>query len=131
VADIRTEFAQWLRDHLVVSPERLSDIVLAVNEALANSAEYAYRSCEEVGTVSIEATHDSTTASLTVVMTDRGSWNDDNSDPRSHTRGRGIPLMYALSDSAVIQRLSDGTEVRLRFDDCPAGANRSDALTEA
>ena len=42
VAGVRNQFAQWIRSHLVLDEERVSDIVLAVNEALANSAEFAY-----------------------------------------------------------------------------------------
>ncbi|MDP9167591.1 MAG: ATP-binding protein, partial [Actinomycetota bacterium] len=33
--------------------------------------------------------------------------------PEQHHRGRGIPLMKALSDRASIQTSTDGTTVRL------------------
>ena len=131
VAGVRVEFGQWIRTHLALSPERLSDIVLAVNEALANAAEFAYVSLPESGTVSIEAVHSTGTASLVVVVADHGVWYDEDPTERSRTRGRGIPLMEALSDDATIERRSDGTRVRLLFADCAAVPNRPGAMSEA
>ena len=131
VAGVRVEFGQWIRTHLTLSAERLSDIVLAVNEALANAAEFAYVSLPESGTVSIEAVHSTGTASLVVVVADHGVWYDEDPTERSRTRGRGIPLMEALSDDATIERRSDGTRVRLLFADCAAVPNRPGAMSEA
>ena len=91
---------------MALDEERISDIVLAVNEALANAAEFAYRTFPEAGTVSIEARHGA--ARLVVEVSDNGVWYDE--DPvRSRTRGRGIPLMKTLSDGATIERRPEGT----------------------
>ena len=128
VSTVRNEFGRWIRASLALDDERISDIVLAVNEALANSAEFAYRTFPEAGTVSIEARHGN--ASLVVEVSDNGVWYDE--DPvRSRTRGRGIPLMKALSDGATIERRPDGTRVRLRFDNCAAAADRPGAMSDA
>ncbi len=130
VATVRNEFGQWIRSQFALDEERVSDIVLAVNEALANSAEFAYLSSTEAGPVSLEARHSSTRRSLLVVVSDRGVWFDE--DPvRSRTRGRGIPLMRALSDDAAIECDSGGTRVRLRFDECRAVTNRPGAMSDA
>ncbi len=130
VASVRNEFGQWIRAQLALDEERISDIVLAVNEALANSAEFAYRTFPEAGTVSIEAQHSATTGSLIVVVSDRGVWYDE--DPiRSRTRGRGIPLMHTLSDRATIERRPDGTRVHLRFDNCAAMTDHPGAMSDA
>jgi serine/threonine-protein kinase RsbW len=130
VSTVRNEFGRWIRAQLALDEERVSDIVLAVNEALANAAEFAYRTFPDAGTVSIEAQHSGATGSLVVVVSDHGVWYDE--DPvRSRTRGRGIPLMRALSDGATIERKPDGTRVRLRFDNCSAVADRPGAMTDA
>ena len=128
VSSVRNEFGRWVRAEMALDEERISDIVLAVNEALANAAEFAYRTFPEAGTVSIEARHGA--ARLVVEVSDNGVWYDE--DPvRSRTRGRGIPLMKALSDGATIERTPEGTRVRLRFDNCAAAANRPGAMSEA
>jgi serine/threonine-protein kinase RsbW len=128
VSSVRNEFGRWVRAEMALDEERISDIVLAVNEALANAAEFAYRTFPEAGTVSIEARHGA--ARLVVEVSDNGVWYDE--DPvRSRTRGRGIPLMRALSDGATIERKPDGTRVRLRFDNCSAVADRPGAMTDA
>ncbi|MDG5485186.1 ATP-binding protein, partial [Mycolicibacterium gadium] len=41
VARMRRELSQWLRAHLTLDPDRLNDVLLAVNEALTNAAEFA------------------------------------------------------------------------------------------
>ena len=87
VAGVRNEFAQWIRSHLALDEERVSDIVLAVNEALANSAEFAYVTLPEPGTVSIEAVHSPITASLVVVVSDNAEI-PMRVDERFHERDR-------------------------------------------
>jgi serine/threonine-protein kinase RsbW len=79
---------------LALDEERMSDVVLAVNEALANAAEFAYITFPESGTVAIEAMHSAAAASLVVVVvSDRGVWHHVEAAQRNHSRGRGIPLM--------------------------------------
>jgi anti-sigma regulatory factor (Ser/Thr protein kinase) len=131
VAGLRNEFGQWIRAYLALEDERVSDVVLAVNEALANAAEFAYVTAPEAGTVSIEAHHSPGAARLVVVVSDRGVWYDEKPTERSRNRGRGIPLMHALSDGATIESRPEGTRVRLRFDDCAAVPNRPGAMSEA
>jgi serine/threonine-protein kinase RsbW len=130
VAQIRNEFAAWLRTYLSLSAERLSDIVLAVNEALSNSAEYAYVEISDAGTISLDARHDGAAATLTVQVADTGAWYDGVPPPRHNTRGRGIPLMHALSDEVTIERLPRGTRVQMRFNGC-AGVSVPGAMSEA
>lgn len=117
VGNLREEFSGWLR-RFGLRPDRHNDLVLAVNEALANSAEFAYAQAAHPGLVKMTAWHDAPTSSITVTVTDQGSWRE----PRDTTtvgvpalRGRGIPLMRALADDVVIDPSPLGTTVRLRF----------------
>ncbi|MBX7455078.1 ATP-binding protein [Mycolicibacterium sp. 3033] len=115
VALARRDFAAWLHRYFALDEERCSDLVLAINEALANSAEFAYRLAEKPGTIDICAIYDVAAQTLTVDITDRGSWRTPQTDPVPRTRGRGIPLMETLSDRAIIEPSTEGTHVRLEW----------------
>ena len=112
VARTRDEFAQWLRRFFQLDAERSSDLVLEANEALTNSAEFAYVATGG-GTMDLQAWHDSGDSTITVVVADHGVWHMSETQEDSRTRGRGIPLMRALSDRAAIETSLDGTLVRL------------------
>ncbi len=116
-ARTREEFATWLRQFFDLDPVRLSDLVLAINEALANSAEFAYGTTDEPGTMDLRAWHDPADASITVVVADHGVWRQADAEPPTRNRGRGIPLMRALSDLTAIETSVDGTQVRLVWTD--------------
>lgn len=113
VGPIRDEFAGWLARFFDLGAERTSDLVLAVYEALANSAEFAYLegSGDPVGTMDLTVWYDVADRSITAVVSDRGVWR--MSDGREIARGRGISLMRALSDRASIESSVDGTTVQM------------------
>lgn len=115
VGPIRDEFAGWLARFFDLGAERASDLVLAVYEALANSAEFAYAggAGDPVGpgTMDLSVWYDVADRSITAVVSDRGVWR--MSDGREITRGRGISLMRALSDRASIESSVDGTTVKM------------------
>lgn len=119
VAWVRDEFGRWLRRSSGLDETRLCDVILAVNEALANTAEFAYADGGE-GTFDLEAVHDSGRRVLTVTISDRGRWRETNPLNRQRCRGRGIPLMRTLADSVIIDTSGLGTSVCLRFDDVAA-----------
>jgi anti-sigma regulatory factor (Ser/Thr protein kinase) len=119
-AQIRHEFSDWLRRHFALDPEKTSDVLLAVNEALANAAEFAYVSAQQPGVMHVRADYDG--ATLTVTVADEGSWRANKSAGKNPARGRGIPLMHALTDRAVIDPTPTGTEVRLQWDHILASA---------
>ena len=51
----RVEFRNWLETHFRLGAERLYDLVLAVSEAIANAAEFAYvETSREKGRDSLE-----------------------------------------------------------------------------
>ncbi|MDT5188038.1 MAG: hypothetical protein QOI28_289 [Mycobacterium sp.] len=110
----RDEFAAWLRQCFDLDPIRSSDLVLAINEALANCAEFAYLECLGTGTMDLLAWHDVVESTITVLVSDRGSWRTPV-EHNSRSRGRGIPLMEALSDRTSIQTSDRGTHVTLEW----------------
>ena len=69
-AQIRREFSDWLGRHFTLDATKVSDVVLAVNEAMANAAEYAYVTAEQPGALHVRADYDGTAATLTVTVTD-------------------------------------------------------------
>lgn len=117
-ARIREEFARWLRCNTPFGETRICDVVLAVNEALANAAEFAYRR-GPAGTVAMTAVRDEGCGTLTVTITDHGLWREVDPLRRRRSRGRGIPLMRTLADDVVIDTTAPGTRVCLRFLDHP------------
>jgi anti-sigma regulatory factor (Ser/Thr protein kinase) len=70
------------------------------------------------------AWHDAVESTITVLVSDRGSWRPPVV-PSVRTRGRGIPLMEALSDRASIETSDDGTRVKLEWANVAPAALRS------
>ena len=120
---VRDEFAGWLRARVDLDDVRFSDVVLAVNEALANAAEFAYLQQHGMGLIDVEAVRDRTAATLTVTITDQGCWREADPSKQGRVRGRGIPLMRALADFLTIDTSALGTTVCLRFDNVHAIAD--------
>ncbi|KAA0112052.1 ATP-binding protein [Mycolicibacterium sp. P1-5] len=124
-ARVRDEFATWLRACGDIDRVRFSDVVLAVNEALANTAEFAYLLKGGIGTIDVEAVRDG--HNLTVTIADQGHWRESTPATQSRTRGRGIPLMRALADHVTIDSSALGTTVCLRFEQFQAVQQSDDA----
>ena len=112
---VREQFAGWLDRFFDLDPTKSSDLILAANEALANAAEFAYVRAAQPGTMDVCAHYQPDDASLTVTVADRGSWRMSDPRPATRTRGRGIPLMHALSDGASIQTTEHGTTAQLTW----------------
>lgn len=117
-AQVRADLGVWLRARAFTDTARIDDILLAVYEAFANAAEYAYLEHTSPGTVDVQADFDSHADTLTVTITDQGQWRQPRSepgDPAHRFRGRGIPLMRALASEASIRTTAIGTQVRLTW----------------
>ncbi len=84
--------------------------MLAGNEACTNSAEHAYRG-GDVGTMRVEAQLGGGEIVLKIV--DFGTWKPPSGD--NPFRGRGIPLMHAVSDRVELDRAATGTTVEMWF----------------
>ncbi|WP_262365475.1 ATP-binding protein [Gordonia sp. OPL2] len=107
----RRHFTEWVESTVATDREQRSDIVLAVYEAVANAVEHAYLDEGATGEITVDGRRDSRNA-LTVTVTDVGSWKPF--EP-SAMRGRGIPLIGALSDEHDILTDSRGTTVTVRW----------------
>lgn len=109
LSDLRHQLAAWLRG-AAIPDETAADIVLAVNEAAANSVEHAYRG-HKPGTVRIEGENDG--ARVHVRIIDEGSWKVAPVDPG--VRGRGLLLIRAVSDWLELDCTPSGTTVDMSF----------------
>lgn len=115
-ARTRIEFATWLERNFALDPERFSDLLLAVNEAIANAAEFAYADATHPGTLDVSAAYDADADVLAVTIDDRGRWRSSVPvELQPQHRGRGIPLMEALADEVAINRTPHGTQVTLTW----------------
>jgi serine/threonine-protein kinase RsbW len=119
-AQLRQEFSDWLKRYFVLDPMKISDVVLAVNEALANAAEFAYTGADQPGAMHLLADYDTASEILTVTVADEGAWRIADGEVKKISRGRGIPLMRALADRATIDSTAAGTKVRLEWNDVDA-----------
>lgn len=98
----------WLRaSHVPVSTR--AHVVLAVYEACANCVEHAYHDTVR-GPMRVHAVP--TATGLTVPVSDHGTWHCAATSAR---RGRGVPLMRALSHTLAMTRGATGTTVTLHF----------------
>ncbi|HET7740566.1 MAG TPA: SpoIIE family protein phosphatase [Mycobacterium sp.] len=109
LADIRARLADWLR--AVSIPEELAaDITLVVNEACTNSIEHGYRG-RPAGPMSVSAEVNG--REICIEITDSGSWKTPDPNPR--VRGRGVPLMRAVSGGMSVDGTAAGTTVTMSF----------------
>ncbi|HZZ51967.1 MAG TPA: ATP-binding protein [Pseudonocardia sp.] len=112
-ATARREVQPWLTAH-GWPEEDIDDLVLALNEAVTNSAEHAYPSTGLNGrielTITLRSGDDGTTRAV-VTVTDHGRWRIPASSPGY--RGRGLQMMRALTESVELRAGSLGTRVTM------------------
>jgi serine/threonine-protein kinase RsbW len=117
LAEIRRQLASWL-EPIGVSSSGIADIVLVVNEACTNCIEHAYRGTE-AGPMLVVAQHDD--GQIIVDIADHGVWQPPPNTPS--TRGRGLPIMRAVSADVDVKSSPDGTNVHITFDAAPQGCS--------
>lgn len=113
-AQLRQELAEWL-ELRGVSHDQIRDILLSVNEALANCVDHAYRDRERPDTMTIRGDHQRSTGCLSLCITDHGTWCPPEPASPLGRRGRGITLMHALAANCTVNGRPDGTVVCLDF----------------
>jgi anti-sigma regulatory factor (Ser/Thr protein kinase) len=107
---VREALLHWLRGAGWPEEER-DPLVFAVSEAVSNSIEHAYATCD--GEVTVEAHEESgeSRRQIIVTVTDRGIWRP--APPEDEGRRRGIPLMHAFAETVEIERSAGGTTVSI------------------
>jgi sigma-B regulation protein RsbU (phosphoserine phosphatase) len=113
---VRAELRRWLADREWPEEEG-EDLVLAVSEAVSNSAEHAYgteRSAPEhdaLVAVVVTELPDADRRRARAVVDDFGVWRATSSD--KGFRGHGLPLIGTLMDSYDVDHRSTGTRVTI------------------
>lgn len=102
---------RWLIGRNIAAAVR-ADIVLAADEALANSVEHAYRRPDQPGTMDLDIVVHAD--SVSVSITDHGSWKQSTPEPAS-TRGRGLRLIRALAGRVDLHSTPHGTTLTAHF----------------
>ena len=110
LSDIRAHLGSWLRATGI--PDDLAgDIVLVVNEACTNSIEHGYRG-RVAGRMVVDVAAKG--RGIRIRIADFGSWKLPDVNPR--LRGRGVPLMRAVSGDVTLDGTSTGTVVTMNFE---------------
>lgn len=105
---LRHRFHDWLA--LDVPIDVVDDVVLAVYEAISNTAEHAYTGhTDGPGPVRLEAHR--AVHHVIITVSDEGTWRAPTGE---RFRSRGLPLMRLLTLDVRIVRNHDGTVVHLR-----------------
>ena len=115
LATLRAQLRDWLAE-VGAHTSELEDLVLACNEACANSIEHARVSpAPDALFVSGSVLVDSV---VMLTVRDNGRWQ--LGPPAG--RGRGLDLICSLADEVAIRRSDDGTEITLyrRLERSPA-----------
>lgn len=112
----RTAVRGWLQGHRWPE-EDADDVVLAVNEAVANVIDHAYPPGRP-GNVHLEArvvrAADDRSRSAQISVTDRGSWNRAHrTTTGAEHRGHGLAVMGGCVAEVHLQRSPAGTSVLL------------------
>jgi anti-sigma regulatory factor (Ser/Thr protein kinase) len=115
-AQLRRVLQRWLQEVTEAPEDIRDDIVLGASEALANCVEHAYRAHRTVGTMRLQASHDPAAQSVSVCVSDRGTWHRPSARrPSDPCASRGIVLMHALAEHCTISARPEGTTVCLDY----------------
>jgi CheY-like chemotaxis protein/anti-sigma regulatory factor (Ser/Thr protein kinase) len=113
IAEARHRLRDWISG-VDVAPQRASDILLAIGEAVTNAIEHGSGG-DATKTVSIEAFVRGHT--VTATISDAGQWSGDSSaSQRSLQRGRGLTMINGLADDVKTSRTPGGTRITLSFE---------------
>jgi anti-sigma regulatory factor (Ser/Thr protein kinase) len=94
-----------------INGQRVTDVQLAVNEAIGNAVVHAYRDSAEPGAFALEAHQND--QGLEVVVRDQGCGEPNRA---STGAGLGLPLIRSIADDVSVEhRPGQGTEVVMRF----------------
>jgi serine/threonine-protein kinase RsbW len=106
---LRHALTEWA-EQIGLAPEDREALTLASYEAMANSVEHAYAG-QVQGVLDLRAVRND--SRVTVTVTDYGQWKPPPIDPG--TRGRGLPLIRGLTQTADITPSEHGTTVTMSW----------------
>lgn len=114
---VRRTLRVWMTEREVDEVHR-EDLLLAVNEAVTNVVDHAYRGVQMPGCVEvdIELTHERDRDGgperwATIAVTDYGIWRSERAD--RGFRGRGLRMIQACTDWRHVERRAGGTRVTM------------------
>ncbi|WP_410657023.1 ATP-binding protein [Amycolatopsis sp. lyj-112] len=107
-AALRDVLASWAGER-GLPRELAEDLKLAAYEAMTNVVKHAYPDGTEDNTMTVTATHEAGT--VTVTVADAGRWRDG----RRPDGGRGLPIIRAFAPEASVTSTPTGTIVRLSW----------------
>ena len=105
LADVRSAIRAWLSSLQVDRPE---DVVLAVDEAVANAIEHSRH--KQLAPAFIDVIAKTDGDAIRVDVMNDGSWRPQQVD---ETRGRGLNIIGALMDDVRVASTSSGTRVTM------------------
>jgi serine/threonine-protein kinase RsbW len=115
MAEFRRPVRRWIDDFVHVDAQRKADIVLAIDEALSNCVDHAYRDPGSPGMMTLEIAYNAQTETVKACVTDHGTWIEPASRTSTSVRGKGLLLMRALSDEVTVNSTAEGTTICLCF----------------
>ncbi|MBM7774345.1 anti-sigma regulatory factor (Ser/Thr protein kinase) [Actinokineospora baliensis] len=115
VGVVRAALRAWLTArHL--PPQRVEDILLAVDEAVTNSVEHAYRGGTPGPVVLTAMTGSADSSVVRVAVADRGQWRPPVPPDRAvPARGRGLAIIQAIAAQVRIDHGTPGTTTTIDF----------------
>jgi anti-sigma regulatory factor (Ser/Thr protein kinase) len=108
------QLARTWTEGSAAATDTAEDLILAVDEAVTNAVEHAYP--DRAGAVHLQLTRRAC-GELAVTVEDDGTWRPPPTDPGF--RGRGLRLIEALADHALITHTPSGTTVTMSWNARP------------
>jgi anti-sigma regulatory factor (Ser/Thr protein kinase) len=109
--NVRAQFADWLNGTMLTA-EAKDGLVLTVSEAIANSIEHAHHFDPSL-TIDVRGIM-TTSGEVEITVSDQGMWHDPTyADTAS--RGRGLPLIRALTSQAEVLQRGNGSTLIVRY----------------
>ncbi len=109
--NVRAQFADWLNGTMLTT-EAKDGLILSVSEAIANSIEHAHRFDPSL-TIDVRAAT-TTSGDVEITISDQGIWQDPTY-ASTESRGRGLPLIRALTSQAEVLRRGNGSTMIVRY----------------
>ena len=109
---LRRALTEWAT-RVGLTAQTISDLVLAAYEAMANVVEHAYGAGTS-GLLDLHARADLVHRTVTVSVTDYGSWRPP--PPGPNPRGRGLRLIRGLAQHTTINPGEHGTTVTMTYE---------------